>query len=102
MSIIAASWAAVRPGTNVRFASRLYENVPGPRTPGIVFSIAFFRQKLPVQLVFTSTKSRWKFYAQVRRGSFQTALVKRRNTHDKQSLSAIPAEKRTSHQRVYE
>jgi hypothetical protein len=41
--------------------------------PRIVFSIAFFRQKLPVQLVSTSTKSRWKFYTQVRRGSFHTA-----------------------------
>ena len=28
MSIIAASWAAVRRGTNVRFGSRLCENVP--------------------------------------------------------------------------
>src|ERR1700716_2429304 len=43
--------------------------------PRIVFSIAFFRQKLPVQLVSTSTKSRWKFYTQVRRGSFHTAWV---------------------------
>jgi hypothetical protein len=58
-----------------RYGSRLCENVPEPRTPGIVFSIAFFRQKLPVQLVFTSTKSRWKFYAQVRRESFHTAWV---------------------------
>ena len=30
----------------------------------IVFSIAFFRKRLPVQSP-TSTKSRWKFYAQV-------------------------------------
>ena len=57
------------------FVSRLCENVHEPRVPRIVFSIAFFRQKLPVQLVSTSTKSRWKFYTQVRRGSFHTAWV---------------------------
>src|ERR1700694_5201910 len=34
---------------------------------------AIFRQKLSVQLVSTSTKSRWKFYTQVRRRSFHTA-----------------------------
>src|ERR1700682_1601851 len=58
--------------------------------PRIVFSIAFFRQKLPVQLVSTSTKSRWKFYTQVRRRSFHTAWVKRRNTHCEQIFSALP------------
>src|SRR3979490_2853379 len=58
---------------DVRSGSRLCENVHEPRVPRIVFSIAFFRQKLPVQLVSTSTKSRWKFYTQVRRGSFHTA-----------------------------
>src|SRR6202158_3595509 len=52
---------------------RLCENVHEPRMPRIVFSIAFFRQKLSVQLVSTSTKSRWKFYTQVRRRSFHTA-----------------------------
>jgi hypothetical protein len=39
----------------------------------IVCSIAFFRQMLSVQLVFTSTKSRRKFYTQVERQSFHTA-----------------------------
>src|SRR5216683_4103435 len=38
--------------------------------------LPFFRQKLPMQPVFTSTKSRWKFYAQVRRGSFHTAWTR--------------------------
>jgi hypothetical protein len=52
--------------------TRLCENAHEPRMPRIVFSIAFFRQKLPVQLVSTSTKSRWKFYTQVRRRSFHT------------------------------
>jgi hypothetical protein len=39
----------------------------------IVFSIAFFRKKLPVQSTPTSTKSRWKFYTQVGHRSFHTA-----------------------------
>jgi hypothetical protein len=39
----------------------------------IVFSIAFFRKKLPAQSTPTSTKSRWKFYRQVGRRSFHTA-----------------------------
>ena len=38
----------------------------------IVCSIAFFRQMLSVQLVFTSTKSRRTFCAQVERRSFHT------------------------------
>src|ERR1022692_1939621 len=42
----------------------------------IVFSISFFRQVLPVQLVFTSTKSRRKFYTQVERQSFHTASTR--------------------------
>src|ERR1700694_6027943 len=37
-----------------RFGSRLCENVHEPRMPRIVFSIAFFREKLPVQLVSAS------------------------------------------------
>ena len=40
----------------VRLGSRLCENAHQPRMPRIVFSIAFFRQKLSVQLVFTATK----------------------------------------------
>src|SRR5258708_6019408 len=47
--------------------------------PRIVFSFAFFRQKLPVQLVSTATKSRWKFYAQVWRRSFHTAWTRFRH-----------------------
>jgi len=39
----------------------------------IVFSIAFFRKKLPVQSTSTSTKTRWKFYTQVGHRSFHTA-----------------------------
>src|ERR1700730_8883164 len=58
---------------DVSVGSRLCENVREPRMPRIVFSFAFFRQKLPVQLVSTATKSRWKFYAQVGRRSFHTA-----------------------------
>jgi hypothetical protein len=38
----------------------------------IVFSIAFFRKKLPVQSTPTSTKSRWKFYTKVGHRSFHT------------------------------
>jgi hypothetical protein len=59
----------------VRFGSRLCENAIEPRKHRIVFSIAFFRQKLPVQLVSPSTKSRRKFYTQVERYSFHTAWV---------------------------
>jgi hypothetical protein len=43
----------------------------------IVFSIAFCQQHLPVRLVSATTKSRWKFYAQVQRLSFHTAWVNR-------------------------
>src|SRR6266700_856359 len=39
----------------------------------IVFSIAFLGKKLPAQSTPTSTKSRWKFYTQVRHQSFHTA-----------------------------
>jgi hypothetical protein len=39
----------------------------------IVFSIAFVRKRLPVQLIFTSTKSRQNFYAQIQLQSFHTA-----------------------------
>src|ERR1700687_945174 len=63
--------------SNVRFQARPCENVHEPRMPRIVFSIAFFQDKLPVQLVSASMKSRWKFYTQVRRRSFRTAWKKR-------------------------
>jgi hypothetical protein len=46
----------------------LHRNVPHQdRMHRIVFSIAFFRQKLPVRLVSASTKSSRKFYMQVQR-----------------------------------
>src|ERR1019366_1621642 len=47
---------------NVRFGSRLCENVHGQRMRRIVFSIGFSRQWSPALLVFKSTKSRWNFY----------------------------------------
>jgi hypothetical protein len=57
-----------QPGqVDVRVGSRLCENALEPRVLRIVFSIAFFRQKLPVQLVSASTKSRRKSYTQVAR-----------------------------------
>src|SRR5260221_11017912 len=59
--------------------------------PRIVFSFAFFRQNLPVQLVSTATKSRWKFYAQVGRRSFHTAW-----THERHSTSRLPRSRRPS------
>ena len=46
------------------------------RTLRIVFSIAYHQQHLPVRLVSATTKSRWKFYAQVQCLSFHTAWVK--------------------------
>src|SRR6476620_6220822 len=55
--------------------SRLCENASEPRTLRIVFSIAYCQQHPPVRLVSATTKSRWKFYAQVRRLSFHTAWV---------------------------
>src|SRR6267378_819249 len=67
-----------RASRDVRLESRLCENVREPRMPRIVFSFAFFRQKLPVQLVSTATKSRWKFHAQVGRRSFHTAWTRNR------------------------
>src|SRR5471032_1850565 len=60
----------------VRLGSRLCENALGRRMRRIVFSIGFFRKKLPVQSTPTSTKSRWKFYTQVGHRSFHTAWVK--------------------------
>jgi hypothetical protein len=53
--------------TYVRCGSRPCENTLKPRMRRMAFSIAFFRQKLPVQLVSASTKSRRKFYTQVGR-----------------------------------
>ena len=58
---------------DVRKGSRLCENVDEPRMRRIVFSIAFSRKRLPVQLIFTSTKSRQNFYAQIQLQSFHTA-----------------------------
>jgi hypothetical protein len=55
---------------------RLCENALERRMRKIVFSITFFRQKLPVHLVSASTKSRRKFYTQVGPLSFHTAWVK--------------------------
>jgi hypothetical protein len=46
---------------------RLCENAFEPRTLRIVFSIAFCQQHRPVRLASVTTKSRWKFYAQVER-----------------------------------
>jgi hypothetical protein len=59
-----------------RYGSRLCENASEPRTLRIVFSIAYHQQRLPVRLVSTTTKSRWKFYTQVQLLSFHTAWVK--------------------------
>src|ERR1700694_6308069 len=73
-----------------RFGSRLCENVHEPRMPRIVFSIAFFREKLPVQLVSASMKSRRKFYTQVRRRSFHTAWVKSAILIVRRSLPLYP------------
>jgi hypothetical protein len=42
----------------------------------IVFSIAFFRKKSPVQSTPISTKSRWKFYTQVGHPRFYTAWTR--------------------------
>src|SRR5882762_4160994 len=64
------------PPRHISTLPRLCENALERRTRRIVFSIAFFRQKLPVHLVSASTKSRRKFYAQVGRLSFHTAWVK--------------------------
>src|ERR1700737_3474327 len=61
-----------------------------PRMPRIVFSIAFFRQKLPVRSVSTSTKSRWKFYTQVRRESFHTAWGQSRHSDHARIISGLP------------
>jgi hypothetical protein len=57
----------------VCFWPRLCENALGRRMRRIVFSIAFFRKKLPVQSTPISTKSRWKFYTQVGHRCFHTA-----------------------------
>ena len=53
--------------------SRLCENARGPRMRRIVFSFAFFRHGLTVQLVSISTKSRLRFYTQVSCRTFHTA-----------------------------
>jgi hypothetical protein len=56
----------------------------------IVFLLAFFRQKLPVQLVSTSTKSRWKFYTQFARRSFHTAWVRTGSDSPKSNVRLTP------------
>src|SRR6267154_5424712 len=66
---------ALLSGYDIRFGSRLCENAFEPRTLRIVFSIAFCQQHPPVRLASVTTKSRWKFYAQVERLSFHTAWV---------------------------
>jgi hypothetical protein len=60
----------------------------------IVFSTFFFRQALPVQLVFTSTKSRRKFCTQVERQSFHSASTRSGRTAKPawQSASRLAAE----------
>jgi hypothetical protein len=63
--------------SHVGNGSRLCENASEPRTPRIVFSIAHCQQHPPARLVSATTKSRWKFYAQVQRLSFHTAWVNR-------------------------
>jgi hypothetical protein len=64
ISLRCGIWSAI--------GGRLCENALGRRRR-IVFSIAFFRKKLPVQSTSTSTKTRWKFYTQVGHRSFHTA-----------------------------
>ena len=48
------------------------KNASEPRMLRIVFSIAYCQQHLPVRLISATTRSRWKFYAQVQRLSFHT------------------------------
>ena len=56
-----------------RCGSWLRENADEPRIRRIVFSIGFSRKRPPVQLFFTSTKSRQSFYAQVQLQSYHAA-----------------------------
>jgi hypothetical protein len=81
---------------DVRSGSRLCENVLGRRMRRIVFSIAFFRKKLPAQSTPRSTKSRWKFYTQVGRRSFHTAWVIRVILTARRSLPVYPSERTSS------
>ena len=67
----------IRP--DVADGSWLRDNADEPTMRRIVFSIAFSRKRPPVQLLFTSTKSRQNFYAQVQLQSFHAARVKRRS-----------------------
>src|SRR5882757_5702207 len=62
----------------------------------IVFSIAFFRKRLPVQLILASTKSRQNFYVQIQLQSFHTAWVTSggRGPHETKSGSPIEADMR--------
>ena len=58
----------------------------------IVFSIAFFRQKLSVQSTPTSTKSRWKFYTQLGHRSFHTGWVKNGSVRARAARPVYPPE----------
>src|ERR1700676_5539121 len=86
MSAFRGKAEVTRTSPSRRFGPRLCENAHQPRMRRIVFSISFFRQALPVQLVFTSPKSRRKFYTQVERQSFHTASTRTgRMTPDSES-----------------
>ena len=63
-----------------RCGSWLRENADEPRIRRIVFSIGFSRKRPPVQLFFTSTKSRQSFYAQVQLQSYHAARVGSRHS----------------------
>jgi hypothetical protein len=80
--------AARRP--HVRSGSWLRENADKPRMSRIVFSIAFSRKRPPVQLFFTSTKSRQNFYAQVQLQSFHAARVRLGLRPGDLTTSALP------------
>src|ERR1017187_10067286 len=91
MSALARITDSSQPSRHVRKVPRLCENAHQPRMRRIVFSISFFRQVLPVQLVFTSTKSRRKFYTQVERQSFHTASTQSGHLARRTILAAVGA-----------
>jgi hypothetical protein len=64
--------------SNFRFTPRLCEKSREPRKRRIVFSIAVFRPRLPVQLVSVSMKLRQIFYTQIERRTFHTACPESR------------------------
>src|SRR5450631_2765189 len=70
---LAPSTPCRSPGA-LRFTPRLCEKSREPRKRRIVFSIAVFRPRLPVQLVSVSMKLRQIFYTQIERRTFHTAL----------------------------